>query len=63
MKIYDTYSNRSRFITDFEKHCVDFVDAAVDPTDPEKWQEAAKGNVQANYWGFLGLRRGGLDHQ
>ena len=39
------------FITDFEKHCVDFVDAAVDPTDPEKWQETAKGNVQANYWG------------
>ncbi|CAE7352899.1 UGT80A2 [Symbiodinium natans] len=38
------------FISDFEKHCVEFVNNAVDPEDPERWQAIARdgdwGNVE-----------------
>lgn len=39
------------FIAEFEKSCLDFVDAALDPSDPEKWQAEAKANVTQNSWG------------
>eukprot|EP00439_Symbiodinium_sp_Y106_P038369 s6715_g4.t1 len=35
------------FIADFEKHCVDFVNNAVNPEDPEHWQA----NARDSDWG------------
>jgi len=35
------------FIADFEKHCVDFINNAVDPADPLNWQA----NARAHDWG------------
>ncbi|CAE7680619.1 UGT80A2 [Symbiodinium sp. CCMP2592] len=35
------------FIADFEKHCVDFVNNAVNPEDPERWQA----NARDSDWG------------
>lgn len=39
------------FIAEFEKSCVDFVDGALDPSDPEKWRAEAEANVTKNSWG------------
>ena len=52
-----------RFIAEFEKSCLDFVDAALDPSDPEKWRAEAEDNVRKNSWGCLGksgFRGGGI---
>jgi hypothetical protein len=34
---------------------VDFVDGALDPSDPEEWRAEAEANVTKNSWGSLGL--------
>lgn len=32
---------------------MDFVDGALDPSDPEKWRAEAEANVTKNCWGSL----------